>query len=107
MVGDAEQDVTGLEALAIDCVALENDAIAWSRPGDGIGHLPVALDPVDELLGYAEVEQAPPRADDATGSVLRRDCVVSLDARALLNEKPGSLVEQLLAEHRHQRARPS
>ena len=69
------------------------------------GTLPVALDLVDELVGHAEVLQAArarrPRRRDRVGAdgVARR----LGPAECLLDEQPGGLIEQLLAEHRHQR----
>ena len=106
VIGDAEQNIAGLEALAVDGIALEDHAVARRRPVDGIGNLPVALDLFDELLRNTEVEQAPARADHARKVVLQsrgRNSRIAARSGVPLDEKPGGLVEQLLAEHRHQR----
>ena len=49
MVGQPEQHLAGLEGLAIDRVAIGDDAVLRGGPDDGVGYAPGFLDLLDDL----------------------------------------------------------
>ena len=95
MVGDAEGRVAGLEALAVNDVSFENDAVDRRADRERVGHAPVAFDFFDELIGNAEVLETPRGPDDPSWPIVltrRRESVVAAPSRTLLDQQPRRLV---------------
>ena len=65
MVGQTEQHLAGLEGLAIDGIALGDDAVLRGGPDDRVGDAAGSLDLLDDLGRNLQVLQAAAGTDHA------------------------------------------